>query len=90
MHKFKEFMETAAPEMVAPLVLFLCTEAASNINGYDFEIGGGRIGVYSQPEVQAQIYEAGKVWTLDELLDVLPKKVTGTLKNPVPPQQKYE
>jgi len=90
MHELYKSLEAATPEMIAPLVLFLCTEAASNVNGYDFEIGGGRIGVYSQPEVHAQIYEAGKVWTLDELLDILPKKVTGTLQNPAPPQPEPE
>ncbi|MGD0856138.1 MAG: SDR family NAD(P)-dependent oxidoreductase [Dehalococcoidia bacterium] len=82
-----KMIEAATPEMIAPMVVFLCTDAASNINGYDFMVGGGQIGVYSQPVIQAQINEPGKVWTLNELLDILPKKVTGNLVNPAPAKQ---
>lgn len=78
-------MEAAVPEMVAPLVVYLCTDAAANINGYDFAAGGGQIGIYSQPIVTAQIEKAG-IWTLDELLDVMPKKITAGLVNPAPPK----
>lgn len=81
-------VEAATPEMIAPLVVFLCTDAAANVNGYDFAVGGGQIGVYSQPEVKANIMEQGKVWAIDELVDILPKKVTGSLVNPAPPQSK--
>lgn len=81
-------VEATTPEMIAPLVVFLCTDAAANVNGYDFAVGGGQIGVYSQPELQANINEPGKVWTVDELVDILPKKVTSNLKNPAPPQPK--
>lgn len=81
-------VEATTPEMIAPLVVFLCTDAAANINGYDFAVGGGQIGVYSQPEVKASIMEQGRVWTLDELLALLPKKVTGNLVNPAPRQDK--
>lgn len=83
-----KMMEAATPEMVAPLVAFLCTDAAANINGYDFTVGGGQIGVYSQPEVKANINEPGKAWSLDELVELLTKKVTGKLVNPAPPQDK--
>lgn len=78
-------MEAAVPEMVAPLVVYLCTDAAANINGYDFAAGGGQIGIYSQPVVTAQIEKAG-IWTLDELLEVMPKKITAGLVNPAPPK----
>lgn len=81
-------VEATTPEMIAPLVVFLCTDAAANVNGYDFAVGGGQIGVYSQPEVKANIMEQGKVWTVNELVDILPKKVTGSLVNPAPPQSK--
>jgi len=78
-------MEAAVPDMVAPLVAYLCTDAAANINGYDFAVGGGQIGLYSQPTVTAQIEKAG-IWTLDELLDIMPKKITAGLVNPAPPK----
>ena len=83
-----KMIEAATPDMVAPLVVFLCTDAAANINGYDFTVGNGQVGVYSQPVVQAEINVPGKIWTVDELLDILPKKVTGGLTNPAPAQAK--
>ena len=80
-----EQLEKATPEMIAPLVVFLATDEAADINGYDFFVGGGEIGVFSQPEVKGRIKKEG-VWTLDELMDEMPKKVTGGLVNPAPPQ----
>jgi len=76
-------MKQSTPEMVAPLVVYLCTDQAANVNGYDFEVGGGKIGVFSQPEVTAKIEKAG-IWTLDELMDIMPKKITNGLINPSP------
>jgi len=81
-----ELLSRSTPEMVAPLVVYLCTDEAANINGYDFAVGGGLIGVYTQPEVRASILEDGKLWTLDELIETMPKKVTDGLRNPAPPQ----
>jgi NAD(P)-dependent dehydrogenase (short-subunit alcohol dehydrogenase family) len=78
-------IEQAVPEMVAPVVVYLCTDAAADINGYDFAVGGGQIGIYSQPVVTTQIEKAG-IWTLDELLDVMPQKITKGLVNPAPPK----
>jgi len=78
-------MESAVPEMVAPLVVYLCTDAAADVNGYDFLSGNGQIGIFSQPVVTAQIEKAG-VWTLDELMDIMPQKITKGLVNPAPPK----
>lgn len=80
-----EALEKATPEMIAPLVVFLATDEAANINGCDFWVGGGEIGVFSQPEIKGKINKDG-IWTLDELIDIMPKKVTEGLVNPAPPQ----
>jgi NAD(P)-dependent dehydrogenase (short-subunit alcohol dehydrogenase family) len=88
LHNMITSMEAATPEMVAPFVVFLCTDAASNVNGYDFYVGSGLIGVFSQPAITVSISEQGKVWTADELVKILPEKVTGTLTNVAPPQPK--
>jgi len=81
-------VEASTPEMLAPFIVFLCTAAASNINGYDFYVAGGKIGVYTQPELNQVIEEAGKAWTVDELVQILPQKLTGKLVNPAPAQAK--
>jgi len=80
-----EMLARATPEMIAPLVVYLCTDEAANINGCNFFVGGGQIGIFSEPEVTASIQKDG-VWTLDELIDIMPKKVSGGLVNPAPPQ----
>jgi NAD(P)-dependent dehydrogenase (short-subunit alcohol dehydrogenase family) len=80
-----EMLEKATPDMIAPLVAYLATDEAANVNGCTFFVGGGIIGIYSEPEVKAQIEKAG-VWTLDELLDIMPQKITKGLVNPAPPK----
>ncbi|MBM4451002.1 MAG: SDR family NAD(P)-dependent oxidoreductase [Chloroflexi bacterium] len=80
-----EMLEKATPDMIAPLVVYLATDEAANVNGYTFFVGGGVIGIYSEPQVTAQIEKPG-VWTLDELLDIMPKKITAGLVNPAPPK----
>ncbi|MFC1896045.1 SDR family NAD(P)-dependent oxidoreductase [Thermodesulfobacteriota bacterium] len=72
------------PEAVAPFVVFLCLPEAANINGYDFVVGGGLVGVCSQPEIIKSNYKVG-IWTVDELASVVPQTIGGGLVNPVPP-----
>ncbi|MBM4453474.1 MAG: SDR family NAD(P)-dependent oxidoreductase [Chloroflexi bacterium] len=80
-----EMLEKATPDMIAPLVVYLATDEAANVNGYTFFVGGGVIGIYSEPQVTTQIEKPG-VWTLDELLDIMPKKITAGQVNPAPPK----
>jgi NAD(P)-dependent dehydrogenase (short-subunit alcohol dehydrogenase family) len=81
-----EMQATSTPEMIAPLVAWLAADEAANINGCIFFAGGGTIGIYREPEIIASISEKGKVWSLEELLDLMPKKVTKGVVNPAPPQ----
>jgi NAD(P)-dependent dehydrogenase (short-subunit alcohol dehydrogenase family) len=75
------------PEDVAPLVVFLALDEAANINGYDFMVGGGTIGLFSQPEVIDEIHKEG-MWDLEEILTLAPPFITANLENPVPPVPK--
>ena len=77
----------ATPEMIAPLVVYLCLDEAANINGCTFEIHGGHIGLYSEPAIIAEVEKDG-MWTLDELIEIMPGKITGGVVNPAPPQAK--
>lgn len=78
-------LEKMTPEMVAPLVVYLCTDEAANINGCTFWVGGGEIGIYSEPEVKSRIYKDG-IWTLEELINIVPRTLARGLVNPAPPQ----
>jgi len=79
----------ADPEDVAPLVCYLATEQAANINGRILFASGGNIRLYSNPEPIRSIYKIGR-WTLDELMTLMPTSVTQGLVNPAPPQPAEE
>jgi NAD(P)-dependent dehydrogenase (short-subunit alcohol dehydrogenase family) len=78
------------PDDVAPIVVFLCTDAAANINGCIFGAHGGDIDLYPFLVPWKTIHNESR-WTLDELLDVMPRTLMVGLVNPsppVPPEQK--
>jgi NAD(P)-dependent dehydrogenase (short-subunit alcohol dehydrogenase family) len=72
-----------APELIAPLVVFLCTDKASNINGRDFIVGGDEISLMSLPERERTIYKQGG-WDLDSLDRVFASTLGAGVKNPKP------
>ena len=80
-------LEKMTPEMIAPLVVYLATDEAANINGYTFWVGGGDVGIYAEPEVRYRIHKEG-CWTVDELIDIIPRTLAKGLINPAPPQPK--
>lgn len=83
---YAAFMGMPGPEYVPPIVLYLCTDEAANVNGKVFSAHGGSISLFSEPQEIKSIYKAG-VWTLDELIDIMPKAITLGLVNPSPPQK---
>ena len=72
-----------APELVAPLVVYLCTDKAANINGRDFIVGGDEISLMSLPDRERTIYKSGG-WDLDSLERVFPSTLGAGVKNPKP------
>ena len=58
--------EISSPEQVAVVVVWLCTDAAAQVNGRTFQVGNGEIGLYSEPEIIRSIFESKK-WDLDGL-----------------------
>jgi len=75
----RSFLEST-PEQVATLAVWLCTDAAANINGRTFQVGGKMVGLYSEPEIVRLLYsEEG--WSLDSLDRVATKQLTADLRN---------
>jgi NAD(P)-dependent dehydrogenase (short-subunit alcohol dehydrogenase family) len=72
------------PDDVAPMVVYLATDAAANINGYCFGAAGGTFSLYANPAVAKSIHKMGR-WTLDELDRIIPTTLTRGLVNPAPP-----
>jgi 3-oxoacyl-[acyl-carrier protein] reductase len=56
----------ATPDSIGALVTWLCTPAATNINGRDFFVGGEEIAVLSPPVFTNSLFREGG-WTLDTL-----------------------
>ena len=74
------------PEDNAPIVVWLATDAAANINGYVFASRGGAIDLCYHPMPgEKTIYKEGR-WTLDELDHIMPTTLAAGLVNPAPPQ----
>ena len=77
--------EMPEPDDVAPIVVFLATDAAANINGCTFGAAGGTISLHTDPVPVKSIIKQGR-WTLDELLNIMPTTLAAGLVNPSPPQ----
>ena len=80
------------PEFVSPFVVFLCTDEAAkaNINGRTFLVVGGKVSLYSEPELIKTItkdWQKKGPWTLDELIARVPKELAEGLINPSPPKE---
>lgn len=74
-------MKRMSPAHIASLVVYLATDAAANINGKSFMVGGGEIGLYSEPEIVSSIFKDG-IWTVQELVNIMPRSITkGLLAN---------
>jgi len=74
------------PEAVAPMVVWLCTDVASNVNGRTFIVGGGMIALCSEITQERTIYkrENNGVWKLDELDKITPASLADGLVNQWP------
>jgi NAD(P)-dependent dehydrogenase (short-subunit alcohol dehydrogenase family) len=80
-------MPAMPPEAVAPLVAFLCTDAAQSVNGRDFAVMGRQIGLYTIPTVEKAIFAPGEIWTLDELEQTFPSTIGAGLRNEFGPRE---
>lgn len=69
----ERFMSFPEPESIAPLIVYLASDAAANVSGSVFHIKGGNIGLYSEPEIKKTIDKKEGWWTVGELMVQVPK-----------------
>jgi len=77
-------MEALKPEDIAPMVVWLASDAAANVNGRNFFVQTGRISLFSEPAQVKTITKEGGGFTIDELFKLVPEQLTGELVNPAP------
>jgi NAD(P)-dependent dehydrogenase (short-subunit alcohol dehydrogenase family) len=66
--------ETGEPEDVAPMVVYLLSDAARDITGQTYTVVGGKVALWSQPREIREVSKDGR-WTPEELAKVLPDEV---------------
>ena len=79
-------LEDLKPEDVAPMVVFLASDHAANVNGQFFLCAGGSISLVALPRPVKTIFKPEGRWTLDELDDLVPLTLAEGLVNPAPPR----
>ncbi len=70
------------PEALAPFIVYLATDEAAHISGTVFSVGGNKIVVYSEPVEKKVIEKEAGLWTVDELIEQVPKELMEGYKSP--------
>jgi len=79
-------LEGLKPEDIAPLVVWLASDEAANVNGRTFHVQTGRISLYSEPVEEKTVTKEGP-WTTDDVFTLLPG-ITADLVNITDRKQK--
>jgi NAD(P)-dependent dehydrogenase (short-subunit alcohol dehydrogenase family) len=69
-----------AARKISPLVVWLCTDSARNVNGHTFHVAGDAISLLSEPQRERVIHHAGG-WDLDALDAMAPSHLVDDLTN---------
>lgn len=72
-----------SPESVAPIVVYLCTDDAWNVNGKIFGISGGLLSLLHDEVPWREMKKPGR-WTLEELAAAVPTQLMVGVANPAP------
>ncbi|OGW15665.1 MAG: hypothetical protein A3G93_06505 [Nitrospinae bacterium RIFCSPLOWO2_12_FULL_45_22] len=86
--QYDDLIKMPGPQFVPPIVVYLVTDEAANINGQVFGAGGGRIARYSWPEEITGIYkdhEKEGPWRLEDIIRLAPSTLLTGYVNPAPP-----
>lgn len=84
-HELIERVEMSKPDDIAPLVVWLASDAAANVNGRTFHVETGRVSLYTEPTPSLTILKQGG-FTVDEMFDAMPSTLAAGLVNPAAPQ----
>lgn len=83
--RYDAVINMGGPEHIAPFAAYLCTQAASDINGQAFRVEEGKVAIYNEPELRASLYKSGDApFTLEELGKMVPAALLQGYTNPAP------
>jgi 3-oxoacyl-[acyl-carrier protein] reductase len=87
--EFETRMKMPGPEFVAPMVAYLCTDAAKDVNGQIFHAEKSHYHTYYYGEVSRSIYkyENNGEFTVDELINLIPNSLMAGIPNPTPAEK---
>jgi NAD(P)-dependent dehydrogenase (short-subunit alcohol dehydrogenase family) len=78
---WESYVNAPPAEYVAPIVAWLCTEAADGVSGHVFHANGGVVGVWNSYTETAIAYRGdhrtNPPWSLEELDKIVPKTLLG-------------
>jgi NAD(P)-dependent dehydrogenase (short-subunit alcohol dehydrogenase family) len=80
---------TGDPANVAPMVAYLASDAAAQINGHFFGVEGNTIQIYSHWEL-AGVLAAERKWTVEELIELFPETAGAALARDHPRTDVWE
>ena len=75
------------PAAIGALITYLASDEAQNVNGRDFMIRGGEVGLYTIPTVEARAFAKGDIWSTDDMFEVFPKTLGALLTNDFQPTE---
>lgn len=84
--RFEELTNPPLPETVTPFIIYLCTDEAADINGQVFDVTGNNIAIYSEPVKKKVIWKEEGLWSVEDLIEQVPKVLLEGYQNPAPPQ----
>lgn len=85
--QYEEGINMPPPEGVVPLVHYLASDKAADVNGQVFHVEAGKIGFYSEPQLARVIYKNYKhegLFNYEELETFIPRMLSGVYNNPAP------
>jgi 3-oxoacyl-[acyl-carrier protein] reductase len=80
--RLKMFDSGVSADYLAPFIAYLATNEAADITGTVFEVGGNRYSIYSNPQQIHSINKEKGMWTVDELVKIVPKELLKGYENP--------
>lgn len=75
-------IETGEPDAVAPMAVYLLSDAGRDVNAQIYTVVGRRISVWNQPAEVRSMWSAGDRWTPAEIAESLPSTI-GQEPNPM-------